>query len=244
MPLNKLERCDATAKAKARIILQTLKTHFPQPSWTEPNGNPFAALIQTVLSQATTDRNSTKAFQNLSKKFPISPEALEKADVREISRAIKSGGLFRSKAKTIKNVSRIILEEYDGSINFIHSIPLEIARKALQGLPGVGPKTADVVLLFCANRPIIPVDTHVDRVSKRLRFVSATANYECVRRTLQCLYASEDYLSAHISLISLGRKYCKARRPLCDCCIVNKLCPSRIMKAEQNLHQVGSQSRP
>lgn len=93
-------------------------------------------------------------------------------------------------------------------------------------MPGVGPKTADVVLLFSANKPTIPVDTHVNRVSKRLGLAPANGDYEEVRLSLQSFFNSKDYLSVHLLLISLGRKYCKARRPLCQKCPVNTYCPS------------------
>jgi endonuclease-3 len=94
-------------------------------------------------------------------------------------------------------------------------------------LPGVGPKTADVVLLFSAGKSTIPVDTHVNRISKRLGFSSAKADYEEVRASLQSLYAPEDFLAVHLLLIMLGRKYCRALRPVCIQCPVSNLCPSK-----------------
>ncbi len=93
-------------------------------------------------------------------------------------------------------------------------------------IPGVGPKTADVVLLFSANKPTIPVDTHVNRVSKRLGLVPVDGGYEDVRKSLQALYAPADYLSVHLLFIAHGRKTCKAPRPLCRQCPVNQYCPS------------------
>jgi endonuclease-3 len=93
--------------------------------------------------------------------------------------------------------------------------------------PGVGPKTADVVLLFCAKQNTIPVDTHVDRVSKQLGLVPSEGNYEAVRKTLQSIYDPQDYLQVHVLWILHGRKYCKARLPLCKECPINIFCPSR-----------------
>ena len=106
------------------------------------------------------------------------------------------------------------------------SLPLEEARKTLMEFPGVGPKTADVVLLFSAKQPTIPVDTHVNRVSKRLGLAPAKGDYEAVRKSLQTFYSPTDYLSVHLLLISHGRKTCKALHPLCKQCSVNKYCPS------------------
>jgi endonuclease-3 len=135
-------------------------------------------------------------------------------------------GLYRNKAKVIKALSCAVLKNHKGSLDFIYSLPLEEARRTLMSLPGVGPKTADVVLLFSARRPTIPVDTHVRRVSKRLGLAPTDADYENAREALQSAYAPTDYLPVHLLLIALGRKYCKARKPICGPCPVNTLCPS------------------
>jgi endonuclease-3 len=100
------------------------------------------------------------------------------------------------------------------------------ARKKLMELPGVGPKTADVVLLFSANQPTIPVDTHVNRVSKRLGLAPANGDYEAVRLSLQSLFEPKDYLAVHLLLIAHGRKTCKAQHPCCHQCPVYDYCPS------------------
>jgi endonuclease-3 len=214
-------------KDRAKEILHILQDNFSIPRWASSTRNPFQTLIITVLSQATADKNTARAFKNLSERFSITPEALVKASVEEIEEAIRVGGLYRNKSRVIKAISRMILEQFNGSLDFIHSLPLEEARKILLSIPGVGPKTADVVLLFCAGKPTIPIDTHVNRVSKRLGLAPSEADYEGVRRALEALYLPDDYLPAHLLFISLGRKYCKARKPLCKPCPVNMLCPSK-----------------
>ncbi len=215
------------AKERANRILQELQNTFKLPKWPGSSRKPFRTLIRTVLSQATADRNTKRAFRNLSAKFSVTPEALAKADVEEIEEAIRVAGLYRNKSRGIKNLSRVILEQFNGSLDFIYSRPLEEARGKLMSLPGVGAKTADVVLLFCAGRPVIPIDTHVKRVSERLGLAPSKSNYEEIREALQSLYPPQDYLSVHLLLISLGRRYCKARNPLCKLCPVNTLCPSK-----------------
>lgn len=214
-------------KARAKEILRILQGNFSIIRWTSSTRNPFETLILTVLSQATADKNTARAFENLSGRFSITPEALAKASVEEIEKAIRVGGLYRNKSRVIKAISRVILEQFNSSLDFIHSLPFDEARKILLSIPGVGPKTADVVLLFSAGKPTIPIDTHVNRVSKRLGLAPPKASYEGVRRALEDLYPPEDYLPVHLLLISLGRKYCKARKPLCKLCPVNTLCPSK-----------------
>lgn len=212
---------------RARKILEILRRSFALPEWLTSNMDPFETLIVTIISQNTADKNTERAFESLSGKFPITPEALANADTKEIEECLKPAGLYRNKAKVIKEVSRIILERYNGSLNQILERPFEESRKTLMELPGVGPKTADVVLLFSGGKPTIPVDTHVERVSKRLGLAPKNGGYEEVRKALQNIFKPEDYLDAHILLISLGRKYCRARNPRCGECILRILCPSR-----------------
>jgi len=212
---------------RAAAVLQILRRTFVMPKWTEAKRDPFETLVVTIISQNTTDRNTTRAFKRLSKQFEIKPGALAKAENIQIEEALRVGGLYRNKAKTIKQVSKIILEQLHGSLHPILSRPLEEARQALIQMPGIGPKTADVVLLFSAKQPTIPVDTHVNRVANRLGFATANGDYEDVRTSLQVLYNPSDYLAIHVLLIAHGRRYCKAKRPLCKQCPVNMHCPSR-----------------
>ena len=212
---------------RAAKVLQILRQTFAMPKWTKSKRNPFETLIVTVISQNTADRNTARAFERLSNTFEIKPEVLAKAETSQIEEALKTAGLYRNKATTLKQVSRIILERFHGSLQPILALPLEEAREKLMALPGIGPKTADVVLLFSAKQSTVPVDTHVNRVSKRLGFAPANGDYEAVRTSLQSLYDPRDYLAVHVLLIAHGRRYCKARRPLCEQCPVNIYCPSR-----------------
>jgi endonuclease-3 len=213
--------------SRPREILNTLlKTYSIQDRFASSR-DPFKTLIATIISQNTTNRNSTRAFENLSKNLRITPETLAKAKQREIEESLRIAGLYRSKAKTIKQVSRTVIEEHHGSLQQVLSLPIEEARRTLMQLPGVGPKTADVVLLFSAKRQTIPIDTHVNRVSKRLKLAPAGGNYEAVRKALQATYNPEDYLQVHVLLILHGRKCCRARRPACRECPTKTLCPSR-----------------
>lgn len=212
---------------RPRNILTTLRETFPMPNRANMSRAPFETLVVTMISQNTADRNTARAFENLSNRFNITPEVLAKADVSQIGECLKVAGLYRNKSKAIRETSRMILAKYGGNLTSILSLSLHEARNELLKLSGVGPKTADVVLLFCAGKATIPVDTHVNRVSKRLGLAPENGDYEEVRQALQSLYESKDYFAVHILLILLGRKYCKARLPLCKSCPVRTFCPSR-----------------
>jgi endonuclease-3 len=208
-------------------ILRTLRDTYSMPKWTTSTRDPFRTLIVTIISQNTNDRNTENAFKNLSNKFRINPETLANAKTIEIEKSLKVAGLYRNKSKVIKQVSQIILAKHHGNMKQMLSLHLEDARRELLQLPGVGPKTADVVLLFSAGKPTIPIDTHVNRVSKRLGLAPEDGDYEIVRAALQSLYDPRDYLAVHILLILHGRRYCRARTPLCEECPVSSFCPSK-----------------
>jgi len=231
-------------KERAQRILQILSKELGVPRI--PRLEPFQTLVKTVLSQATNDRNRDRAYANLAKKYKINPLELANADVNEIEEAIRVGGLHRNKARKIKELSEIVCRQFHGSLDFIFFEYLEKSRQMLRSIPAVGPKTADVVLLFSAKKPTVPVDTHVNRVSRRLGLAPLKGNYEDVRRSLESLYRPRDYLAIHLLLIGLGRKFCKARNPLHKPCPVSALCPTAKKERHQpDLHKLhGSRDYP
>ncbi len=188
------------------------------------SGDPFKILVATILSQNTNDRNSKVALERLESKFNIKPEVLSKASLEEIMDAIRPAGLQAQKAKTIKIVSDIIMNKYRGKLEKILKKPLESARRELISMPGIGPKTADVLLLFSLGLPTIPVDTHVMRVSKRIGLVPKSGGYEVVRESLMANFDPADYLKVHLLFIKLGRTYCRSKKPLCSKCPIKRLC--------------------
>lgn len=186
-------------------------------------GKPFDVLINTVLSQNTNDRNSGIAFESLYKVYHT-PKQLANAPESEISELIKYGGLNRIKAKRIKDISKLIVEEYGGDIDFVCSIDPEVARKTLLSIEGVGPKTADCVLLFACRQDVIPVDTHVFRVTKRLGIVPQNADHEKVHQVLMENVPTGKKGSVHVDLIRLGREICKAQNPKHSQCFLVDIC--------------------
>ena len=211
----------------AAKILQILKRTFSLPTWTKHRRDSFKTLVMAIISQNTTDLNTAKAFEQLSNGFEITPEVLAKASLSQIQNAIRPAGLYRSKSHSIKNAAVTILEKWHGTLQPILSSPIEEARRTLMQFQGIGPKTADVVLLFAAKRPTVPIDTHVKRVATRLGFAPFYGSYEIVRAKLETLFASKDYLNVHLLLIAHGRKTCKARHPLCNKCEVSMYCPTK-----------------
>lgn len=185
----------------------------------------FQLLLGTVLSQNTNDRNALAAFERLSGIVGTSPEAISGAPFSKIRNAIRPAGMFNVRAKRIKELARCILEKHDGDLSWIRALPLENARSMILDLPQVGPKTADVLLLFVGHKRTFPIDTHISRVSRRLHIITDQDNYEQARKKLMKAFPPSRYLQAHLLLIEHGRRTCRARRPLCGACPLQDLCP-------------------
>lgn len=221
-----------TLRSRAHEILKLLEREFSfRPEEfvaliARRSGDPFKILVATILSQNTNDRNSKAALKRLESRFEIRPEVLAEANVEELMEAIRPAGLQAQKAKAIKRVSEILLKRYEGNLGSILRKPLEVARKELISIPGIGPKTADVLLLFSLGRPTIPVDTHVMRIARRIGLAPRKGDYEAVRKSLMEIFKPEDYLEAHLLLIKLGRTYCKSRKPRCAECPIKEFCDS------------------
>jgi endonuclease-3 len=190
------------------------------------SGDSFRVLVVTVLSQSCTDIAALRAYRNLDKSIGVSVQELAQADVRRIQSAIRVAGLHRQKARALKQMALLVSERYVGNLDAALDGPLEEARGRLQELPKIGSKTADV-LLSVWGRPTISVDTHVDRISKRLGLTPHEAKYEEVRSGLMSLFREEDYRSIPLLFMAHGRRFCKSVRPLCPICPVGGLCPYR-----------------
>ena len=192
----------------------------------KPNRHPIPVLVQTILSQNTSDKNSSRAYKSLLASFPTWDE-LMKAQVEEISACIKAGGLGKIKARRIRQaLTEIKRRRGRLELDFLNELPLDDARKWLKELPGVGSKTANVILLFAFGKPALPVDTHVFRVAKRLGMVAPQVSVEEAHRLLEELVPPRSVLEFHLLLIEHGRRVCRARRPQCSECVLREVCPS------------------
>ena len=205
-------------------VISLLEQEYGALEW-QPRSDPTAELIRGVLSQNTSDVNSDRAFAQLRAAFG-SWEQVANAGVDEIAGAIRIGGLNRVKAKRLKSIlTRIRQERGSLDVRFLQELPLEQARAWLRGLPGVGPKTAAVVLLFSLGMPALPVDTHVYRVSKRLGLIPPGVSSEKAHELLEQIVPPQRRYQFHINVLRLGRTVCKANRPLHHDCILQDICP-------------------
>jgi endonuclease-3 len=186
--------------------------------------DPVATLVNTILSQNTNDVNRDTAFERLQERFPTW-EMVRDAPEEELVEAIRPAGLGPTKAPRIQAALRTIAgQEGDITLEFLRDMSTEEAREWLTDLPGVGPKTAAIVLCFALGKPAFPVDTHIHRVTGRLGLIPEGTNREKAHDVLEGIVPEEIYYPFHLNLIAHGRAICHARNPECEVCILRAKC--------------------
>ncbi|MGM0124220.1 endonuclease III [Enterococcus sp. AZ194] len=202
-------------KEKTMVAIETMYDMFPEAHGELVHQSPFELLIAVILSAQATDVSVNKAAPALFAAYPT-PERLANAPVDDIMQKIKTIGLYRNKAKNIKACANQLLTNFGGQV--------PKTREELISLSGVGKKTANVVLGDAYGIPAIAVDTHVERVSKRLRICKLNANVLEVEDTLMRKIPKELWVKTHHTMIFFGRYHCLARAPKCDICPLLSMC--------------------
>ena len=208
------------ARETMPYIIQNLRAVYGVPKGRR-GLDPLDVLIETILSQSTTNANSRRAFESLKRRFPTW-EPARRARVSSIEAAIKSGGLAKQKSVRIKELLNEI-HKRRGSLDltFLKTAPLEEAREFLASFKGVGPKTVACTLLFAFNRPLFPIDIHIFRIARRLGLIPEKCSDEEAHRLMAEMIPKQRYYEVHINFIRLGRQICRPRDPLCEqCCLV------------------------
>ncbi|MDY7077994.1 MAG: endonuclease III [Chloroflexota bacterium] len=208
--------------AKIPYIHKLLLSEYGDHPW-RPH-DPVATLVSTILSQNTNDVNRDRAFERLREQF-LTWEAVRDAPLEKVVEAIRPAGLAPTKGPRIQEALRRITEERgEIELEFLREVGLEEARAWLLSIPGVGPKTTAIILLFALEMPAFPVDTHVHRVTRRLGLIPEQTNREKAHQLLEGLIPPEIYYPFHLNLIEHGRAVCHARNPECGHCILQSDC--------------------
>ena len=203
-------------KVRAKVIYRQLSKNYPNVKCELDYKNAFQLLVATVLSAQCTDKRVNQTTPALFKKYP-NPQKMAKADLKDIQSLVKSTGFFRAKAKNIKGLSNKIMEEFNGMV------PSNL--EDLITLPGVGRKTANVVLGHAFGIPGITVDTHFGRLSRRFGW-SKQNNPVKVEFEVGELIPQKEWTNLSQRMIWHGRRVCHSRKPACGACALAKLCPS------------------
>ncbi|PKM87634.1 MAG: endonuclease III [Firmicutes bacterium HGW-Firmicutes-12] len=201
-----------------RKILEILEYHYKDTTTALEYNNNFELLVATMLSVQTTDMQVNRITKGLFANYPTPQKMLSLTEAK-LAEEIKGCGLYRNKAKNIIATVKILIKEHGGEV--------PANREALMSLPGVGRKTANVVLANAFGIPALGVDTHVFRVANRLGLVKAKTPYQVEEQLIKQL-PREKWGEAHHWLIWHGRKVCRAQKPLCSDCALKDLCPSYV----------------
>ncbi len=209
-------------KERVQKIIAALKKEYPDAKCSLNHSNPFELSVATILSAQCTDKRVNIVTEDLFEKYQT-PEDFASAEIEELEEDIRSTGFFRNKAKNIKGFATEVVETYDGEV--------PETMKELTKLPGVGRKTANVILGVAYGVPGVVVDTHVKRISRLLGLTKET-NPTKIESDLQELIPKEYWVDwAHL-IIDHGRAVCKARNPQCNECVLFEYCPSGVISDE------------
>jgi endonuclease-3 len=206
------------------LVLDRLRDHYGEPS-VHRRLAPLDELVLTILSQNTSDVNCGRAYASMRARFPEWADVRD-ADTAELEEVLRPGGLAAQKAPRIQAVLRELSQ--DGGpprLDWAAELGPADAMARLEALPGVGPKTASCVLLFSLDVPVMPVDTHVGRVARRLGLIPDRMADGPAHAMLTALVPDARMLEAHLLFITHGRRTCLARRPRCGECPLLDLCP-------------------
>ena len=213
-------------RERVAVVLDRLGERYDHPSWSAPRLDATAELVLTILSQNTSDINSARAFERLRAGYPTW-DAVLAAPTDELVEVIRLGGLANVKAPRIQSV---LAEVRDATapapfdLSFLGTMPLAEAKAWLGRLPGIGPKTAAIVLLFAFGRPALPVDTHVFRVASRLGLLPPKTDVVRAHDILEASLEPDEVYPFHVELIRHGREVCHAQRPACEICPLRDMC--------------------
>ena len=200
------------------LINSYIEELFPNPICELNYSKDYELLISVMLSAQTTDKRVNEVASVLYKRYP-SLELLSNANIEDIIKIIRPLGNFNRKSLNVIEISKRLIKDKGGIV------PCD--RDYLEGLPGVGRKTANVVLGELFKVPCIAVDTHVERVSKRLNLANENDDVRQVEDKLTKIYKGEEMIKKHHQLLLFGRYYCKAKNPLCENCKLKEICTKR-----------------
>ena len=213
-------------KEKTQRVLDYFEELFPDASCELNHSNVFELIVAVMLSAQTTDKKANQVTEHLFKKYPTI-ESYANASLEDLQNEIKTIGLYRNKAKNLQKLAQTILQDFNGQV--------PSNRKDLESLPGVGRKTTNVVLSVGYDVPAFAVDTHVERISKRLGFAKKDDNVLTVEKKVCRSISRNLWNKSHHQFIFFGRYFCKAQNPNCNQCQLYDMCKDDIKKKRRDL---------
>ncbi len=206
--------------------------HGPQHWW--PGRTPFEIIVGAILTQNTSWTNVEPAIENLRREKLLTPHGIESVRFARLARLIRSSGYFRQKAKKLKRFVRFLRSEYRGSLAAMFRAPTPALREQLLAVHGIGPETADSILLYAGQQPVFVVDAYARRILERHHLAESKHSYEELRRLFESSLSADAalYNEFHALIVHTGKHYCRARDPRCSECALKHLLPERSAAAQ------------
>jgi endonuclease-3 related protein len=237
-----MPQIEAEANPSARITpvatLAPLRTYYdalfaahgPQHWW--PGRSAFEVIVGAILTQNTSWTNVEPAIRNLRREELLTPRAMETVSLARLARLIRSSGYFRQKAKKLKCFVRFLRSEYGGSLTRMFRTPTAALREKLLAVHGIGPETADSILLYAGEHPVFVVDAYTRRLLERHQLATPAQSYEEIRRLFEGSLPGDAplYNEFHALIVRTGKEYCLTRNPRCSECPLHSFLP-RAMQA-------------
>jgi endonuclease-3 related protein len=213
----------------AGVYRRLLAAHGRQHWW--PGGSRFEIMVGAVLTQNTAWRNVEQAIANLKKAAALSPQAIVQVSPRRLARWLKPSGYFNIKARRLRALSRWLIGQ--GGIRSLARLSTDELRRALLAVPGIGPETADDILLYAFERPVFVIDAYTRRIFHRLGLIRADEDYEVLRHLFEEALGPDvqRYNEYHALIVLHGKDVCK-KRPRCECCCLRAACPGAVSRPE------------
>jgi len=217
-------------------IFELLAARFGPLQWW-PAESPYEVVTGAILTQNTAWTNVEKAIVNLKAAGALVPATMRDLSLAELEQLIRPAGFFRQKAARLHHVTTVLVDDYGGRVEDLCAGPLDAARARLLALPGVGPETADSILLYAAHRPSFVVDAYTRRIFTRLGLLDGTERYEAIRTLFMSELPQEAPLfnEYHALVVILAKSHCRKRRPECPTCPLVAICPFVESPAENRL---------
>ena len=206
--------------------------HGPQHWW--PGRTPFEKIVGAILTQNISWSNVEPCIENLRQQGLLTPRAMELVHPSRLARLIRSSGYFRQKARKLKAFVHFLRTEYQGSLARMFRAPTAVLRRQLLGVYGIGPETADSILLYAAEHPVFVVDAYTRRILERHDLAEARHSYEEIRRLFESSLPADPalYNEFHALIVQTGKRHCRPREPRCSECALRSLLPERLAAAK------------
>src|SRR6266403_1293078 len=202
--------------------------HGPQHWW--PGRSAFEIIVGTILTQNTSWNNVETAIRNLRREKLLTPRAIEDVSLARLARLVRSSGYFRQKAKKLKCFAGFLRSEYGGSIARMFRTPTAVLREKLLSVHGIGPETADSILLYAGKHPVFVVDAYTRRLLERHKLATSSQSYEDIRQLFEGSVPGDAplYNEFHALIVRTGKEYCRTRNPRCSECPLQSFLPQAI----------------